>query len=163
MDVTFIEITPDHFKDVQTIFNHNLAYAQLENRQLPLTRQAFTEEFLNPETVSLLCRSDGGPFAIIDYLPEHPRDGSTWIGLFLIDGRYHHQGVGTILYHTFHERYLKNKDVIRLAVLPKNQIGQSFWRKLSYIFEQKSISNTNQEVEVFVKFQDTSRNYDKIK
>ncbi len=150
----FSEISPDDFHDVQTIFNENLAYARLENRKLPLTRQAFTEEFLNPETISYMYRDETGPIAIIDYLPRHPVDHSTWIGLFIVVARYHHQGIGTAIYQEFHQHCLKNEPVIRLAVLPNNPIGRLFWERVGFTFERMSTSNTKQVVEVFVKRQD---------
>jgi len=65
----------------------------MEERVLPLSDSILQEEFLNPDTVSLIGYLDGEPVLLIDYLPQHPQDGTPWIGLFLLDASQH--GTGT--------------------------------------------------------------------
>ncbi|RDB34898.1 GNAT family N-acetyltransferase [Exiguobacterium sp. RIT594] len=151
MPLRFVPVTKKDFPTIQSIYAENPHYVQLEGRLLPLSEHELEAEFLNPDTISLLCLDGEDILALIDYLPEHPTDHSTWIGLFLIPGRLHRQGIGSMIYRIFHEHHLQDCPVIRLAVLPANISGHRFWEHLGFRFERYGKSNHNQPVEVFIK------------
>ena len=151
MPLQFVPVTKKDFPIIQSIFAENPHYMQLEDRPYPLSDDELEEEFLNADTISLLCVDGDDVLALIDYLPEHPTDHSTWIGLFIMPKRFHRQGIGSMIYRMFHEQYLQDCPVIRLAVLPENVSGRHFWEHLDFRFERQGVSGRHQPVEVFHK------------
>lgn len=151
MPLQFVPVTKKVFPTIQSIYAENPHYVHLEGRSLPLSENELEAEFLNSDTISLLCLDGEDVLALIDYLPEHPTDYSTWIGLFLMPERLHRQGIGSMIFRLFHEQYLHDCPVIRLAVLPANVSGRRFWEHLGFRFERYGTSNHNQPVEVFIK------------
>ncbi|MCK2158123.1 GNAT family N-acetyltransferase [Exiguobacterium sp. 17-1] len=151
MPLQFVPVTKKDFPTIQSIYAENPHYVQLEGRSLPLSEHELEEEFFNSDTISLLCLDGEDVLALIDYLPEHPTDHSTWIGLFLMPERLHRQGIGSMIFHLFHEQYLHDCPVIRLAFLTANTSGRRFWEHLGFCFERQGVSSHHQPVEVFIK------------
>ncbi len=52
--IFFEEVTRKHFPIIQSLYASVPEYARLEERMLPLSDSTLQEEFLNPDTVSLI-------------------------------------------------------------------------------------------------------------
>lgn len=99
---------------------------------------------------------DGEPGLLIDYLSKHPRDGTPWIGLFLMDASQHGTGISSRLLSAFCDRFLSQEPHIHLAVLPDNLRARRFWEKHDFRYVRTSFSNREQLVDVYV--YDVSKN-----
>lgn len=148
--ILFEKVTRDHFPIIQSLYASVPTYARMEKRELPLSDSILQEEFLNPDTVSLIGYVDGEPVLLIDYLPKHPRDDTPWIGLFLLDASQHGTGTASRLLLTFYDQFLSQESHIHLAVLPDNLRGQRFWEKHGFRYVRTSISNREQQVDIYM-------------
>ncbi len=148
--ILFEEMTREHFPIVQSLYASVPDYACLEERALPLSDSILQEEFLNPDTVSLIGYIHGEPVLLIDYLPKHPQDGTTWIGLFLLDASHHGTGTGNRLLSAFFNQFLSRESQIHLAVLPDKAKARRFWEKHGFRYVRTSISNREQQIDVYV-------------
>lgn len=154
--ILFEQVTHDHFPIIQSLYASVPEYARLEERVLPLSDSTLQEEFLNPDTVSLIGYVDGEPVLLIDYLPKHPKDGTPWIGLFLLDASQHGTGTSSRLLSAFCDQFLSQEPHIHLAVLPDNLRARRFWEKHDFRYARTSFSNREQLVDVYV--YDVSKN-----
>lgn len=77
MPLQFVPVTKIDFPTIQSIYAEHPHYVQLEVRLLPLSEHELEAEFLNHDTISLLCLDGEDILALIDYLPEHLTDHST--------------------------------------------------------------------------------------
>ncbi|MGP4081398.1 GNAT family N-acetyltransferase [Pseudalkalibacillus sp. R45] len=70
---------------------------------------------------------------LIDYLPENPKDGFPWIGLFVVHSDFQGTGLASSAYALLEEK-LKSygHTEIRLAILEKNKPGKRFWEKQGF-------------------------------
>ncbi|MFN4215766.1 N-acetyltransferase family protein [Exiguobacterium sp.] len=103
-------------------------------------------------TVSLLAEADEGVVAIADLLRRHPVDGSLWLGLFVVDERFHGNGVAQILYEQLErEQMLPHHSVFRLGVLPHNERAYRFWERQGYVYEKDSGTARGDAVHVLKK------------
>ncbi|WP_053452656.1 GNAT family N-acetyltransferase [Exiguobacterium sp. BMC-KP] len=148
--IFFEEVTRDHFSIIQSLYKSVPEYALMEERVLPLSDSILQEEFLNPDTVSLIGYFEEEPVLLVDYLPKHPQDGTPWIGLFLLDASQHGTGTSSRLLSAFCDQFLSQEPHIHLAVLPDNFKAQRFWEKHGFRYVRTSISNREQQVDVYV-------------
>lgn len=149
--ILFKEVTREHFPIIQSLYASVPEYALLEERVLPLSDSTLQEEFFNPDTVSLVGYVDGEPVLLVDYLPKHPKDGTPWIGLFLLDATQHSTGMSNRLLSAFFDQFLSQEPQIHLAVLPDNVKARRFWEKHEFRYVRTSISNREQLVDVYVR------------
>ncbi|WP_432238333.1 N-acetyltransferase family protein [Exiguobacterium sp. TDN 0502] len=143
-------MTEQHFPIIQSLYATVPEYARMEKRELPLSDSILQEEFLHPDTVSLIGYNEGEPVLLIDYLPKHPRDGTPWIGLFLLAASQHGTGTSSRLLTAFFDQFLNRELQVHLAVLPDNLKARRFWIKNGFRFVRPSISNRGQQVDVYV-------------
>ncbi|KUL23591.1 GNAT family N-acetyltransferase [Actinoplanes awajinensis] len=89
---------------------------------------------LGPGEESLVARDDAGRLVgYTEILRRHPTDGLPWIGLLLIDGRWHRQGHGRAIALAVEDRLrAAGHPAVRLGVLTNNPEAQSFWTALGY-------------------------------
>ncbi|WP_047374963.1 N-acetyltransferase [Exiguobacterium sp. ZOR0005] len=103
-------------------------------------------------TVSLLMETDDDVVAIADLLRRHPTDGSLWLGLFVVDERFHGNGIAQTLYEQLEqEQMLPHHSVFRLGVLPHNERAYRFWRRQGYTYEKESVTARGDRVHVLIK------------
>lgn len=136
---------------VATFLLRQSAFASL-NRQTP---EAFRDENLTDfeaeGTVSLVFE-EGGVIAVADLLKEHPVDGSLWLGLFVVDERFHGTGVAQRLYEQLEQEYMRPfQTVFRLGVLPHNERAHHFWERQGYVYEKDSVTARGDHVHVMKK------------
>jgi len=120
------------------------------------TIDAFSEEnvadFEADGTISLLVEADAKVIAVVDLLRRHPVDGSLWLGLFVVDERYHGNGIAQSLYEQLEqEQMLPFHSVFRLGVLPHNERAYRFWQRQGYVYEKESVTARGDHVHVLIK------------
>jgi ribosomal protein S18 acetylase RimI-like enzyme len=100
----------------------------------------------------LLIKENGRYIGIITYLPSHPGDKHSWIGLFILHHGRAGQGIGSIALNAL-ERRLRQENVtqVRLAVQVENLIGAAFWQKNGYVIIKSTKDQRGNEVDVYEK------------
>jgi RimJ/RimL family protein N-acetyltransferase len=85
------------------------------------------------EKVFCLILFNNEPIGVVDFHKDHPAEGITYVGLFLLDEKYHGKGIGRSSYaaaEEFAKSNLKAKS-IRLGVSDKNAVTD-FWCKMGF-------------------------------
>ncbi|MBA2176259.1 GNAT family N-acetyltransferase [Halobacillus locisalis] len=78
---------------------------------------------------------DDHPVALVDYLPNNPKDGHPWLGFLMIRGDVHGKGIGRDVYQAFEKRLVEGGiETLRLAVLETNDRGKVFWKSHGFTF-----------------------------
>lgn len=69
-----------------------------------------------------------------DFLDENPADGMPWLGLLMIAGPFHWQGLGTEAFEVLAEHFRTERGwtALRLGVLPQNAAALAFWQRLGF-------------------------------
>ncbi|MEY9931650.1 ribosomal protein S18 acetylase RimI-like enzyme [Catenulispora sp. GP43] len=82
----------------------------------------------------LIARDESGEaVGVLCLLDRHPTDGHPWIGLLLVHGARHRQGLGRRLAALVEERYrAAGREGLRLAVLENNPSALAFWSALGW-------------------------------
>ncbi|MGM9923236.1 MAG: GNAT family N-acetyltransferase [Bacillus sp. (in: firmicutes)] len=139
--ITFEPITEETLYIAKEIVNSNKEYNLLENGKAERSDTEIREEFLNGKSTSVFIKADDTYIGVADYLLRNPKDGLTWIGLFMIHQDYHGFCYGTMAYLSFEEMIAKESTgTLRLAVLRNNQRAHTFWERLGYsIYGQSEV------------------------
>ncbi|MEC0168245.1 GNAT family N-acetyltransferase [Paenibacillus graminis] len=124
------------------------------------------KDFLTPEEIReenkqnleemgekmLLIKENGRHIGIITYLPSHPGDKHSWIGLFILHHGRAGQGIGSIALNALERRLRQeNATQVRLAVQIENLIGAAFWQKNGYVIIKSTKDQRGNEVDVYEK------------
>ncbi|WP_435243802.1 GNAT family N-acetyltransferase [Streptomyces cucumeris] len=82
----------------------------------------------------LLARERHGRLVgLVCLLDRHPTDGFPWIGLLMVHGDLHRQGMGRRLTAVVEERLRERRHRgVRLAVLENNPSATAFWSSLGW-------------------------------
>ena len=76
---------------------------------------------------------DGKPEALLDLIVGYPRERTLFIGLFLVDGALHRQGIGRAVMEAMPKAADgAGMDSIRLACLKGNDSGHAFWNAMGW-------------------------------
>ncbi|MDG4863385.1 GNAT family N-acetyltransferase [Streptomyces sp. T-3] len=97
--------------------------------------KALADELAHPSAEVLLARYEGKLLGLVALLGQHPdpSDPDPWIGLLLVDGRVHRQGIGRELVRLIEERLREEgREAVRLAILENNDQAGWFWTNLGY-------------------------------
>jgi len=80
------------------------------------------------------------PVGILDYLEDFPEEKTVYIGIYMIKGKYHHQGLGKSIFREL-ENEFKRKGFhnIHLAVIPENTISFQFWTNMGFVEKERKI------------------------
>ncbi|MFC5910063.1 GNAT family N-acetyltransferase [Streptacidiphilus monticola] len=130
--------TPDEISAVVDLYRTNPGYCRASGEYDPdEVRADQVEADLREEAEQsevLLARDpDGRIVGLLCLLPEHPRDGHPWIGLLLVHGDLHGQGLGRGLAVLAEERFRTHPSGgLRLAVLENNPSALAFWTALGW-------------------------------
>lgn len=137
--IHFEPLTEDTFYIAKEMINSNKNYNVMENGIPTRTDDEMRKELYDPKTKSLFIKADDTYIGIINYLPNNPKDDTTWIGLFLIHEDYHGYGYGTMSYAALEEMfYQESIPKLRLGILNKNKGAKRFWERNGYSFYQSS-------------------------
>lgn len=75
--------------------------------------------------------------AIMDLIDGYPDTESGWIGLFMVDGLYSNQGIGSKIIEDL-SSYLKTRHTyLRLAYVEENEQCAHFWKKNHFVCDEK--------------------------
>ena len=83
--------------------------------------------------------------AVVDFIVGYPTAQHGYIGLLLVNKKFHHQGFGQTIFHAL---YLwaksQNCSKLQLGCYEMNKIGFSFWQKNGFV-PIKTISTTEKD------------------
>jgi ribosomal protein S18 acetylase RimI-like enzyme len=135
-----LRFSPDEIAEVVGLYERNPEYCHAAGEYDPEHVQADqVESDLREETGTagcevLLARDEQGQLVgLLCLLDRHPADGQPWIGLLLVDGTLHRQGIGRRLTGLVEERFRnEGRDGIRLAVLENTPVSLAFWSSLGW-------------------------------
>lgn len=73
------------------------------------------------------------PSGVLDYLEDFPKKKTIYIGLYMIRGDLHGQGLGRKIFEEI-EKDFREKEFLklRLAVIKENTVAFSFWKELHF-------------------------------
>ncbi|MCT4783154.1 MULTISPECIES: GNAT family N-acetyltransferase [Exiguobacterium] len=150
--MTIIPYTAADRDRLEVFLRRQRTFAAL-NRQ---TMDAFCEEniadFEADGTASFLVEVDGELLAIVDLLRRHPRDGSLWVGLFVVDERLHGDGTAQTIYEQLERDEMRPyHSMFRLGVLPHNERAYRFWQRQGYTYEKDAVTARGDRVHVLLK------------
>lgn len=117
---------------------------------------AFCEEnvadFEADGTASFLVEVAWELCAVADLLRRHPRDGSLWVGLFIVDERLYGDGTAQAVYDQLERDEMRPyHSIFRLGVLPHNERANRFWRRQGYTYEKDAVTARGDRVHVLLK------------
>jgi RimJ/RimL family protein N-acetyltransferase len=144
--ITLKRIGPESAPIVQKIFEASPEYFRLVDGSEVLPHFALKEIKDEPKKKSptyekffLLILEDGKPVGVVDFHKDHPVQGSTYLGLFLLVERVHGSGVGRAAYQVA-EEYARSElgaHKILIGVSEKNDVTD-FWKKMGYEYNGQS-------------------------
>lgn len=72
--------------------------------------------------------------AVVDFIDQFPNKSTAFIGFFMVDAGFHHQGIGTGIVQELCQ-YLKGQgyEHIRLGWVQGNDQSESFWHKNGFV------------------------------
>ncbi|WP_114165218.1 N-acetyltransferase [Exiguobacterium sp. TNDT2] len=127
------------------------AFASLNGQTPEAFRDENLTDFEAEGTVSLVFE-ERDVIAVVDLLKKHPIDGSLWLGLFVVEERFHGTGVAQRLYEQLEQEYMcPFQTVFRLGVLPHNKRARRFWERQGYVYEKDSVTARGDRVHVLKK------------
>lgn len=120
------------------------------------TPEQFCEEIeqdvASAGTISLVVYEEGRLVAVIDLLERHPRDGSLWVGLLLVEETLWGRGYGRRIYETLETEWMRPLNpVFRLGVIPTNERARRFWTRQGYRYEREGVTGNGVVVDVMCK------------
>ncbi|REE84395.1 acetyltransferase (GNAT) family protein [Paenibacillus taihuensis] len=131
--LAMIRSTSEHIEHELDIFNSNPMFNLISKDKATLTAEDIAAELKDAEQAGaeryLLVDHNHQYVGILELLMHNPKDNCTWIGLLIINGRFHGQGYGSaamVLFdHVMRERGVESH---RLGVLANNPNGHRFWQ-----------------------------------
>lgn len=100
-----------------------------------VVREYLDEELARPQSRCLVVRDPAGvAVGTVSMVVPHPREPYPWIGLLLIDGSRHGEGLGTAAADAV-ERLLSGEGwaEVRIGVLDTNPSALAFWTRRGYV------------------------------
>ena len=78
-------------------------------------------------------RREGKVRSVLDWVEDYPRAHTLWIGLLMVEGSAHRQGVGrTVTQALSAAAGEAGMDKLRLGCLKENEQGRAFWKALGF-------------------------------
>ncbi|MCX4430382.1 GNAT family N-acetyltransferase [Streptomyces mirabilis] len=135
-----LRFSPDEMREVVDLYESNPEYCRAAGEYDPEyiesdRVQADLQEEAGSEGCEVLIARDGQGrlVGLLCLLDQHPADGHPWIGLLLVHGSLHRQGVGRRLTCLVEDRFRNDgRDGIRLAVLENTPTSLAFWSSLGW-------------------------------
>ncbi|WP_327188131.1 GNAT family N-acetyltransferase [Streptomyces sp. NBC_01334] len=132
--------SPDEMREVVDLYESNPTYCRAAGEYDPECIepdrvQADLYEEASSDSCEVLVARDGQGqlVGLVCVLEQHPADGYPWIGLLLVHGSLHRQGVGRRLACLIEDRFRDDgRDGIRLAVLEATPTSLAFWNSLGW-------------------------------
>lgn len=133
-------LTPAEIAETVALYAGNPAYwraaGEYDPEAIPADRVAadLREEAAFDGGEVLLARDGAGrAVGVLCLLRRHPVDGHPWIGLLLVDGSRHRQGLGRAIVRLVEDRFRDHPaGGLRLAVLENNPSALAFWGALGW-------------------------------
>ncbi|MBP3701622.1 MAG: GNAT family N-acetyltransferase [Lachnospiraceae bacterium] len=152
MTFTFQEIqTKEDITLAYELYRSNTAYFQLVSGKSPTRQDVMDDRDACPPGVFPTQKKygmyllDGIPVAIVDVLEGFPDPEVYYIGLFLIDGKHHREGLGRALYEQMEaEARVQGFRRMRLGVVDTNHRARSFWQAMDFSWV-KTVESTLHE------------------
>ena len=150
------KINEENVSDALLICESNPFYYESTGIEWPTLESCRSDITALPEQKEMkdktfvLVYEDKIPIALIDFIARYPNDSCGFIGLFMVNGNYHHQGVGSFLYQKLEHRIAEHFTSIRLACYRSNSVGLSFWQKNGYV-QVKDVNPNDGDLLVFEK------------
>ena len=91
-------------------------------------------------------RREGKVRAVLDWVEDYPRAHTLWIGLLMVEGSAHRQGVGRMVAEALSAAAGEaGMDKLRLGCLKENEQGRAFWKALGFrdVREGKTLDGGN--------------------
>lgn len=138
--LTPLTFTPQEIAEIVDIYATNPVYFRAAGDYDPdhITAEAVEADLRDEVDAAgsevLIARDeDGAAVGMTCLLDRHPTDGHPWIGLLLVHGGLHRQGLGRQLADLIEERFRgEGREGLRLAVLENNPSALAFWRTLGW-------------------------------
>jgi RimJ/RimL family protein N-acetyltransferase len=148
----FEEITKETLYIALEIINSNPEFNMLENGMEGRELSDMEEEFMNPDTISVLIKLDDTYIGVLDYLMENPNDQYPWLGLLVIHGSYQGYGFGSQAF-ALYEKEMRNRGVkhVRIGVLKDNEKARSFWKALGFLYIKTALWKNGKEIFIYEK------------
>ncbi|MEU9298449.1 GNAT family N-acetyltransferase [Streptomyces sp. NPDC048266] len=140
LSLTPLRFSPQEMAEVADLYTSNPDYCRAageydpehfpaERVEADLRKEAGTDGY----EVMLARDMQGQSVGLLCLLDRHPADGFPWIGLLMVHGRQHRQGIGRQLADIVEERFRgQGHDGIRLAVLENTPTSLAFWSSLGW-------------------------------
>lgn len=140
LTLTPFTFTPDELAEVVDVYETNPVYFRAAgdydpDHIVPAEVEAdLREEVAEAGSDVLIARDDSGKaVGVLCLLDRHPKDGYPWIGLLLVHGHHHREGLGRHLVDLVEQRFrTAGHDGLRLAVLENNPSALAFWTALGW-------------------------------
>lgn len=149
---TLETITEEVFDRVLKIYNTNQEYFMVSMNAKPSMKSVIEDMNTIPPSSSFekknysLIKLDCIDIGIIDYIVNYPDEDAIYIGLFMIDGRFHRNGYGREFLNEF-TQIIKSQGYkrIRLGVLDRNITALEFWTNFGFEIVKEVISTIHPE------------------
>lgn len=140
-----IDVSMQNVHQVMEIYNSNYDYfmlsdgepANMENCLLDIA--AIPSDFNTKNKKYIGIWKHRKIIAILDFLMGYPDKKCCWIGLLLVDAKWHGKGTGTEIINAFVKAsILSGYSHIQLGVLDTNKKAIAFWKRLGFLEIRKS-------------------------
>ncbi|MDR7870115.1 MAG: GNAT family N-acetyltransferase [Tissierellaceae bacterium] len=146
-EFTLETITKDILDRVLEIYDTNQEYFMLSMNEKPSMESVIEDMNSIPPESGFekknysLIKLNGKDIGVIDYIVDYPDEDAIYIGLFMIDGRFHRNGWGKEFLKEFIP-IIKSQGYkrIRLGVLDRNKIALEFWTNRGFMIVKEVIS-----------------------
>lgn len=149
---TLETITEEVFDRVLKIYDTNKEYFMVSMNAKPSMESVIEDMNAIPPKSSFekknycLIKLNGIDIGVIDYLINYPDEDAIYIGLFMIDGRFHRKGCGREFLKEFIP-IIKSQGYkrIRLGVLDRNINALKFWTNFGFKIVKEVTSTIHPE------------------
>lgn len=149
---TLETITEEVLDRVLKIYDSNQEYFMISMNDKPSMDYVIEDMNEIPPKSSLenknysLIKLNGIDIGVIDYIANYPDEDAIYIGLFMIDGRFHRNGCGREFLKEFiHKIKSQGYKRIRLGVLDRNETALKFWTNSGFGIVKEVISTIHPE------------------
>lgn len=149
---TLETINRDLFERVFQIYDTNQEYFMISMNGKPSMKSVIEDMNAIPPESSCekknykLIKLNDLDIGVIDYIVNYPDEDTIYIGLFMIDGRFHRDGYGREFLKEF-IRIIKSQGFkkIRIGVLDNNETALKFWINSGFKIVKEVISTFHPE------------------
>ena len=158
MDFKLIDVSTDlRMQEALNIYKSNSDYFAMTSSR-PITMLNVDKDMKSiPLDVDMsqknykLISIDSNIVGIIDYITSYPEEDEVYIGLIMIDSKFHRNHIATNVVE-FMENYFKKLGFIKveLSVIKDNTAAVSMWNAMGYRFKSEKVTSVgdNDSVEV---------------